>query len=49
MDKVTLTCPRCQEYFKSEKSDVYECPKCGTTVRAESGEFDHDKTQIFNI
>ncbi len=49
MSQIELTCPRCQEQFKASESEVYECPKCGSTVRAESDTFDQDKTQIFKV
>jgi len=48
MSKIRVTCPRCQHIFESEKQDIYECPKCGTSIREKkpSGD-DLDKTQIF--
>jgi len=52
MSNIRVKCPRCQHIFEQEKADVYECPKCGTSIREkvkgtskESEDF--DKTQVF--
>jgi len=47
MSEVTITCPRCKEKFKAEKSDLYECPHCGTNIRPKKSNTDLDKTQVF--
>jgi len=52
MSKTRITCPCCQHIFEEEKADIYECAKCGTSIRekpektSEESE-DFDKTQIF--
>jgi len=52
MRKIKITCPRCQHIFEEKKADIYECAKCGTSIRvkpkkkSEESE-DFDKTQIF--
>jgi len=50
MSQVKMTCPKCQEKFQAEKADIYECPKCGTNVRAKkTKKEDLEKTQKFEI
>jgi len=49
MSQVNISCPRCQEEFKAEKSDVYECPKCGTSICPKKEQDDHDTTQVFKV
>ncbi len=50
MSQVKMTCPKCQEKFQAEKADIYECPKCGTNVRAkQSKDADLDATQKFQV
>lgn len=50
MSQVKMTCPKCQEKFEAEKADIYECPKCGTNVRAKKSEnVDQDSTQRFQV
>ena|GEM_PF-2550848 len=49
MRKIKITCPRCQHEFTEKKSDIYECPKCGTNIREKKkkDDEDFDKTQVF--
>jgi len=52
MSKIRITCPRCQHIFEEEKAAVYECSKCGTSIRekpkkASEESEDFDKTQVF--
>ncbi len=47
MSQVRVICPRCGETFETQKSDSYECPKCGTSIRSKDKTEDHDKTQVF--
>jgi Zn finger protein HypA/HybF involved in hydrogenase expression len=50
MSQVKMTCPKCKEKFQAEKADIYECPKCGTNVRAKnSNDPDQDATQRFTV
>jgi len=51
MKQVKMTCPRCKEKFQSQKSDIYECPFCGTNVRPKKvqDEGDMEKTQVITI
>ncbi len=49
MSKIRVTCPRCGHIFEDERQPVYECPKCGTSIREKpkTPNDDFDKTQIF--
>jgi len=52
MNKTKISCPRCRHIFEEEKQEIYECPKCGTSIREKlkkisEGPGDFDKTQIF--
>lgn len=50
MSQVKMICPKCQEKFEAEKADIYECPKCGTNVRAKkSKDINQDATQRFQV
>lgn len=50
MSQVKMTCPRCQEKFKAQKTDIYECPKCGTSIRAKkSKKINLEATQRFHV
>jgi len=49
MRKVKITCPRCKEKFQTEEADLYECPKCGTSIRPKNKPTDMDKTQTFKV
>lgn len=50
MSQVKMTCPKCQEKFTTEKAEIYECPKCGTNIRAkQSNAPDLDATQKFQV
>jgi len=49
MSQVSICCPRCQEKFQTDKAEIYECPKCGTSIRPKEETDDHDKTQIFKV
>ena len=49
MSKIKIKCPRCEHIFEQKKADLYECPKCGTSIREKKKESDDfDKTQIFD-
>ncbi len=47
MSEVKVSCPRCNEKFEAEEADIYECPKCGTSIVQEKDNSDQEKTQIF--
>lgn len=50
MSQVKITCPRCGEKFVTEKAEIYECPKCGTNVRAkDSGSKGFETTHGFQV
>ncbi|MDX8387596.1 MAG: hypothetical protein R8M46_03550 [Ghiorsea sp.] len=49
MSEIDVQCPNCQHAFKSEQGDVYECPKCGTSIIPKDDDEDHEKTQIFKV
>lgn len=50
MSQVEISCPRCNEKFAAEQTDVYECPKCGTSIRAKGdGAKGHEQTQGFQV
>jgi len=49
MGQVRMTCPQCKEKSQAEEAEIYECPKCGTNVRAKKSDAaDFDKTQTFH-
>lgn len=51
MSKVKIKCPRCQDAFVTEEADLYECPQCGTNIRARKKtiEDEMEKTQTIKL